>query len=130
MYSRLLHGAIHLCCIVMFIALWFSRSVSCTLCLTSHIMLCIASFLSLPPIWNVWCVVLRILRHVLCCVFDPSCSCKVAVPRFCAIACLYISFSRCVGNSVLGLPFKWRPIYYHLMFSNIRLIYSNQETTN
>ena len=41
-----------------------------------------------------------------------------------------LDYIRCVGNSVLGIAFKCRPIDYHPMFPNIRLIYSNQETTN
>ena len=90
---------------------------------------CIAPFLSLRPKKRLGRV-LHILRHVLCRVFDHSCACEVIVPVFCATASPCISSLRCVANSVLGLLFKCRPIYYHPVFPNIRLIYSNQETTN
>ena len=73
---------------------------------------------------NVVCAVLHILRHVLCRVFFTL---LVIVPRFCATACLYIPFLRCVSNSVLDLAFKCRPIYYQPMFPNIRSIYSSKK---
>ena len=76
--------------------------------------MCIVPFLSLRPKKR---RASHKLRHIICRVFPPSCSCEAIVPRFCATACLYISFSCCVGNTVLGLAFKCRPNQYHPFFS-------------
>ena len=78
---------------------------------------------------NVLCVLLHILRHVLCCVVYHFCYHEIVVPSFCATASLCIPFYRCVGNSVLCLALKCRPIYYHPIFPNIRLIYFNMILT-
>ena len=120
--NRLLHGAIY------FVLLCY---VYCTMIrarrfLHSYVASYVLRHSFRYVLSNVLCVVLHILRNVLCRIFFLSCSCEVIVPRLCATACLCISSSRCVGNSVLGLAFKCRPIYYHPMFPTIRLIYRSK----
>ena len=118
-------------CVVMLYVLRYDLRVRLiALCLMSHLMLCIAPFLALRPKKPLVRRASHIASRPVPCFFYTPCSCEVNMPRCCATACLYISFLRCVGNSVLGLAFKCRPIYYHIIFPNISLIYSNQETTN
>ena len=118
-------------CFVMLCALRYDlRAPLLALCLTSHFMLCIAPFLSLRPKKRPVRRASHIASRHVPCFFTLIVLAKLLCHAFTPQLAYKFPPIRCVGNSVLGIAFKCRPIDYHPMFPNIRLIYSNQETTN
>ena len=118
-----------ICAVMLCVLRYDLRAPLLALCLMLHLMLCIAPFILLRPKKRLVCRASHIASRPVP-RFLPFLFLRCYYATLLRHTCLYISFLLCVGNSVLGLTFKCRPIYYHPMFPNIRLKYSNQETTS